>query len=634
MNSIYRMTRFSVIVVLIALAMMPVLAHPPASTQEGWFSVIHWVPRPGSTVSAENLYILTFDDGHKLQLDVSREALQRAGGLNALKGKRVRVTLNEDSARSPLESGSRAAVSQIELAPLPLIIPEGAGVQAVSGSQPWVTIMCEFPGSVVGQDTDTLAYFQDMYSADYPGMDHYWRTQSFGKVNLLGSNAYGWFTLPHSQTYYFDQPGSGTDYLILEELALDCINAATATVDFTPYVGINFMFNGELNCCAWGGGDYLNIDGVTKLWRLTWNPPWSWRDITVVAHEVGHGFGLPHANNYDNDNWPYDSPWDVMSDTHSFCNLLTDPDYGCLGQHTNAYHKDSLGWFAPEQRLVATSNTGLVTLDHVAMQNPDDLQVIIIPVPSSTVFYVVEARQTVNSNYDAKLPGKAVIIHEIDESRLEPAWLVGGTSDALSGSVTTGVDGAWLVGEEFAGPNFKLTVESETTDGFVVSVTFDETNLVINGGMEGDTNGDQVPDGWTGKGLLGDKLRCDTVDKVFAYADNCAFQFKGSVGEKSSLSQSIDLTGKTFSTGDTLQIGAFINASNVATSASIKLKVVYSGDTKEKGGAEILQTAGYQQVTGSIALDSGSISKIKVQVQNRSVTGKVYVDNIGLWVNP
>ena len=60
------------------------------------------------------------------------------------------------------------------------------------------------------------------------------------------------------------------------------------------------MFNESMGCCAWGGGRYRVLDGVAKTWGVTWLPPWS-QHHSVVAHEMGHAFGLPHSNNWDGD---------------------------------------------------------------------------------------------------------------------------------------------------------------------------------------------------------------------------------------------------------------------------------------------------------------------------------------------
>ncbi|MBC8170781.1 MAG: hypothetical protein H7X77_03890, partial [Anaerolineae bacterium] len=603
-------------------------AQSAGSTQEGWLSVI-WGDGQVGTRAHTVAYVLSLDNGENIYLDIHESVLAAGGGLTGLNGQRVQITANDLSLRG---NNNKVAVSSIKLAPLPMIIPQGAGNRAVTGSQPWVTIMCEFPGNPEGEGTETLNYFEEMYNPDFPGMDHYWREQSFNKVDLLGSEAYGWFTLPHNQSFYIPNPGSNFD-ADLDALRADCVAAANATVNFAPFIGINMMFNGVLDCCAWGGGDFLTIDGVSKLWRLTWNPPWSWADITVVSHEIGHGFGLPHANNFDGDNSPYDTPWDVMSDTYSFCNLSIDPTYGCLGQHTNAGYKDFLGWFGNNRRLEVTGSTGEVNLDHAALADADDYQIIIVPIPNSSVFYAVEARQTTNSGYDKKLPGKAVIIWEMDASRQEDAWQVGAISDATSQSVSDGPDGAWLPGETFTDDVLSISVISETTDGFVVAVTLDASQLISNGGMESDSNNDKVPDGWNPKNFSGDKFKCDQPEKIVANNGSCAFAFKGGAGEKSGIGQTPVIPA--FNDGDSLAVSLFVNASNPAVDAKVKMIVVYTDTSlvKEKVLLPFAVTSGYTELTNDVVLQSGDVSKIKFNIQNKSLAGKVYVDDVSVQWN-
>ena len=93
------------------------------------------------------------------------------------------------------------------------------------------------------------------------------------------------------------------------------------------------MFNQDLDCCAWGGSTYLNLDGQSRMYRITWLPPWSYKNQGPIAHEMGHGFGLPHSSGpY---GATYDSRWDVMSDVWGNCPPVSPtPTYGCVGTHT------------------------------------------------------------------------------------------------------------------------------------------------------------------------------------------------------------------------------------------------------------------------------------------------------------
>jgi M6 family metalloprotease-like protein len=643
---------------LLSLA-LPVLSQPAQTDViDGWFSTLYGIPQKDSGLVEEAFYGLTTEDGRYFALDIAPVVLQAAGGSSKLNGTFVRVRLDVQTDRTVLTNGGMVRVQRIELAPLPLRIPQGASsFRDVTGSQPWVTILCAFPGTPVGYGTESTSYFQGMYTDEFSGMDDYWRQQSFGKVNLSGSQTFGWFTLDDPQTAYYPSPGSGANSAILNGLAQDCINKADATVDFSPYKGINFMFNGELDCCAWGGASLVQTDGSAQYWRLTWNPPWSWRDITVVSHEIGHGFGLPHANNYDNDGYPYDNSWDVMSDTYEFCYKSIDDEYGCLGQHTNAYHKDWLGWFGPNRRLEVTYDRSNITLDHVAMQNSQNYQVVLIDIPGTDKKYSVEARQTTDSNYDVKLAGKAVIIHEIDDSRKEWAWLVGGTTDAKSKSLENNQanpDGAWLVGETYTdvGKGISISVVSETANGFVISVDMPgvpptatpvpptpvptstpggptetpnpATNLVLNGGMEAATDNESLPDAWALKNLTGDKRKCNKTDKTVAYIGNCAFMFKGGAGENSKLSQTY--TPTTPMSG-TVAAELYTQGSNPAVTGKFTVKLYYANGSKGKLNINILPSESFVRRNGSQAF-GGSITKLKFMLKNESAGGKFYVDNV------
>ncbi len=613
-------------------------------TIEGWFSIIYGTPAPGTNAPESLLYLLNTEDGRYFELDLPPGAVQAAGGFDVLNGSYVYISLDAQTNRSVLTTGGAVRVASLQLAVLPLGMPQGDNFsRAVTGSQPWVTIMCAFPGTPAGYGTKAIDYFQGMYSDQYPGLDHYWRQQSFGKINMAGSNAYGWFMLDKPQTHYYPSPGMGDNSSSLTELAQDCINKADATVNFSSYRGINFMFNGSLDCCAWGGTGTVHVDNTYSRWRMTWNPPFSWKDITVVAHEIGHGFNLPHANNYDGDGDPYDNTWDVMSETYIYCDKATHAVYGCLGQHTNAFHKDHLGWFAPQQRLVLNDDRDNITLDHAAMQNPQHYQIVIIPFPNSHKRYVVEARQTSNSNYDAKLAGKAVIIHEVDTARTQWAWLVGGTTDAKSWSVENNPldpDGAWLAGETFvdAVNGISISVISETANGFVISVDMPyipptqdpNANLVLNGDMEIATANKNLPDEWSFKNLTKDKIKCNKPEKnkTFAYTGNCAFMFKGSPGATSKLTQTImpsfPLTG-------TLSAEIYTQAKKPAANAKFVVKVFYANGDKAKLKLNILPSASYTWRGNSLGI-TGSVSRIKFVLADKSSTGKIFVDNIKVTV--
>jgi hypothetical protein len=241
------------------------------------------------------------------------------------------------------------------------------------------------------------------------------------------------------------------------------------------------MFNSTFGPYAWGGGRYLNLDGSYRFYRVTWEPPWGYQNVAVIAHEMGHGFGLPHSNNADGDDNPYDNPWDVMSNSWGWA--VGDGTYGTVGKGTISYHLDMLGWISSPHRLVI-SETGLydVTIDHLALDTTSNLRMVKIQIPSSNRFYTLEVRDRVG--YDGNLPGFAVIIHEVDTSRREDAWLV----DPVNPADGADEGAMWKVGECFDdAPNeISVCVISSTANGFNVRIGYGDTGTVFFDGFEAD----------------------------------------------------------------------------------------------------------------------------------------------------
>jgi len=425
----------------------------------GWFTVL-WGDAPDGFSAPNPVYLLTDDSGQSTRLLLDEALAAEAGGILALNRKRVQV----QGAASTAEGAQfDLRVESIALENPPAESGGEADAEAITGPQPFITIMCKFKG--VAAEPKNLAYFQGMYGSTYPGLDHYWREVSYNTVNIAGSAAVGWYTLPQPKSYYvYDQNGDTTPDLNHARAANDCTNVANAAVNFAPFKGINMMFNDNLDGFAWGGSHCMSLDGVSKCWPVTWEPPWGYADITVISHEMGHAFGLPHSSGTYGQT--YDNQWDVMSNSWANCSLSDHATYGCLGQHTISYHKDILGWIPAGEKFVADGNA-TITLEQLALPQTGNYKMAQIPIGgSSTHFYTVEVRR--QTGYDVKLPGQAVIIHNVNTGRGRPANVI----DA-DGNGNTGDPGAmWTVGETFsdAANGIHVTVVAATASGFQVSI--------------------------------------------------------------------------------------------------------------------------------------------------------------------
>jgi M6 family metalloprotease-like protein len=340
--------------------------------------------------------------------------------------------------------------------------------KAVSGNTRWVTIACKF--SDIAEEQKPVTFFNGQYGTSPGQLGHYWKEVSYNKINLTGSNAYGWFTLPQPRSFYVTMV-DGEEDADLDKLFDDCTAAADPTVNFNGAQGINMMFNGDLDGFAWGGGRGATLDGQNKGWSTTWNPPWSFGNLAPLAHEMGHGYGLPHSNNSDGDDDPYDNPWDVMSDGWS--NAVDNATYGSLPKHINVRQRDRLGWVDAARKLTVPVGGSVkeVVLDRASLAGSTNRQMIVLSLAAAdaagNVSYTVEARGRTGA-YEAELAGDAVIIHGID---------AGGVAYSMDADIppadrSNNEGSMFKVGETWISPDGsqKVKVMSATANGFTVRI--------------------------------------------------------------------------------------------------------------------------------------------------------------------
>ncbi len=448
-------------VIFITLLFPIIPVHARSNEITGWFSVIWGDGAPGSNTSPTSVLLLTDDNGQSTRIQLDETELEAAGGILTFNRRRVAIKGTWAPLHPTLSLPAVFQAESITLADSPEPKTGNApNLSAITGSQPWITVMCKFQD--YSAEPKDLAYFQNMYGGTYPGLDHYWREVSYNLINIVGSNAVGWFTLPHPRSYYL--PDNQLNHTLI---AQDCAGAADAAVNFHDFVGINLMFNTDLDGYAWGGFECLDLDGSLDCWNMTWEPPWGYSAITVMSHEMGHGFGLPHSSGAYG--YTYDNRWDVMSDTWTDCSRSSDVTYGCLGQHTISFHKDYLGWVS-QKYIVANGTSATVTVDRLDQPPTGNYQMAQIPIQGSSFhFYTVEVRQQTSTSYDKKLPGQGVIIHEVDLTRTRPAYVM----DADNNGDTGDAGAIWTAGETFTDLANGITIEilSSTSSGYQIRGT-------------------------------------------------------------------------------------------------------------------------------------------------------------------
>lgn len=422
------------------------------TTLTGWMSIIWETPAAGPV---HVHYLLTDGSGQRYALNITQGVATASGGPRELQGARVELTL-----RAPTLRASTAA--PLEVAAIRVLAKDrkktvGSTDQfsaaAVSGSQPVATLLCKY-ASTKGK-LEKKSHFEELMGPTHPGMDHYFREISYDNINLTGSEVHGWYDLPLTYTEYNNLADG------LNRIVEDCTAAADTDVYFPDFFNMNIMLS-ESGIGNWGGGLVLTLDGVNRFWGVAWISDWE-NSQAVVAHEMGHVFGLPHSSGPYGQT--YDSLWDVMSGG----GLLHDNQFGYLADHTISYHKDILGWIPATQEYTGVSgSTQTITLERLALPTDGGTAYLMATVPiDATHFYTVEARRF--AGYDDGLPGEAVVIHEVDPLRSNEAQVVD-----PDGNGDPNDSGAMFVpGEVFDDPanGISVSVDSDTGTGYVVTIS-------------------------------------------------------------------------------------------------------------------------------------------------------------------
>jgi hypothetical protein len=135
---------------------------------------------------------------------------------------------------------------------------------------------------------------------------------------------------------------------------------------------------------------------------------------------------------------------------------VDDPTYGCIGQHTIAFHKEFLGWLDPSRISVPPQGTSTVTIHPLDALPSSGVVAARVDITSSRSLWIEVRRQV---GYDQAVPDpSAVVMHNVNTGLTERVAQV---VDPTGGSPND--EGArWRAGETYSDPanGIEVTIDS------------------------------------------------------------------------------------------------------------------------------------------------------------------------------
>ena len=61
------------------------------------------------------------------------------------------------------------------------------------GLQPWAVLLCRFAD--ISDTPEQPSFFEQLFSAAFPGLGDYWSEVSLGKMSLTGTEVFGWYDM-------------------------------------------------------------------------------------------------------------------------------------------------------------------------------------------------------------------------------------------------------------------------------------------------------------------------------------------------------------------------------------------------------------------------------------------------------
>ena len=333
-----------------------------------------------------------------------------------------------------------------------LAVTVAAPLPNTSGEQKVAVLLVNFQDDA--SQPFTLAQANDVV---FNQTNAFMRENSFQSTWLSG-NSFGWMTLPMSAS------------CVTGDIATAARQAAAnAGVNLSAYNRVVYVFPRNA-ACIWSGVG--TVGGATSEAWLNGK-----LELKVVAHELGHNFGLQHSHSNDCDALPL-GPVCTIYDYGDVADVMG----ANTASHFNAFQKERLGWLnngaQPPIATALTSGTYTLSAFETAAAGAKALKILksIDPVTAVKTWYYVEYRQPIGfdaglaSLYQSNLVNGVLIRTGTDGDR-NSSYLLDMTPNTVPTFDMT--DAALLPGLAFvdSAAGVTITLTSRSTTQAIVNVT-------------------------------------------------------------------------------------------------------------------------------------------------------------------
>jgi hypothetical protein len=300
----------------------------------------------------------------------------------------------------------------------------------LTGSQKLAVLLCKFSDSqnIQSQPED---FFRDLFAKrGTGGLNDYWIDASLGNINLDGTEIFGWKVLDQKRDDFVNARPSRWDKV---QGAIE----AFPTVDTSTFAGVVAVFNIGVGDAGTSGGV---LAGPTDV------------NVTFLAHETGHVFGLEHSFDQSprkRQTWSAPGEYWDRYDVMSAMNVASTqhPRFGRRGPLLNVGNLDRMGWL-PSARVWKPTNGNSSTsyqFDLVSLGHPE------IPGYLAAIVGDIYIEFRTQDGWDAGLSRPAVLLHH----------LIGDNTVILASNKTTWVN-EWQAGQTYGPSDLEMMINGGT----------------------------------------------------------------------------------------------------------------------------------------------------------------------------